>query len=59
VHFPRDKAAAKAVLEEFRDVLTRDGIEKIGHNLKFDLSVLLAHGVEVAGRFSTPCSRMP
>ncbi len=50
-HFPRDKAAAKAVLEEFRDVLTRDGIEKIGHNLKFDLSVLLAHGVEVAGPY--------
>jgi len=50
-HFPRDKAAAKAVLEEFRDVLTREGIEKIGHNLKFDLSVLLAHGVEVAGPY--------
>ena len=50
-HFPRDKAAAKAVLEEFRDVLTRDGIEKIGHNLKFDLSVLLAHGVEVTGPY--------
>ncbi len=51
VHFPRDKAAAKAVLEEFREVLTRPGIEKVGHNLKFDLSVLLAHGVEVAGPF--------
>jgi DNA polymerase-1 len=50
-HFPRDKAAAKAVLEEFRDVLTREGIEKIGHNLKFDLSVLLAHGVKVAGPY--------
>ncbi|MFO1486040.1 MAG: DNA polymerase I [Verrucomicrobiaceae bacterium] len=51
VHFPREKAAAKAVLEEFRDVLTRDGIEKIGHNLKFDLSVLLAHGIEIRGPF--------
>lgn len=51
VHFPRDKAAAKAVLEEFREVLTRPGVEKIGHNLKFDLSVLLAHGVEVSGPF--------
>ena len=50
-HFPREKAAAKAVLEEFREVLTRDGIEKIGHNLKFDLSVLLAHGLEVRGPF--------
>jgi DNA polymerase-1 len=51
VHFPREKTAAKAVLEEFRDLLTRDGTEKIGHNLKFDLSVLLAHGIEVRGPF--------
>ncbi|MBB5040054.1 DNA polymerase I [Prosthecobacter dejongeii] len=27
------------------------GVEKIGHNLKFDLSVMLAHGLEVAGPF--------
>ena len=51
VHFPREKAAAKAVLEEFRPLLTSEGVEKIGHNLKFDLSVLLAHGVEVRGPF--------
>lgn len=51
VHFPRDKAEAKKVLEEFREVFTRPGVEKVGHNLKFDLSVLLAHGVEVAGPF--------
>lgn len=50
-HFPREKTAAQAVLEEFRAVFTRDGVEKIGHNLKFDLSVLLAHGIEVAGPF--------
>lgn len=48
---PSNKAEAKAVLEEFRSILTREGIEKIGHNLKFDLSVLLAHGVEVAGPY--------
>jgi DNA polymerase-1 len=51
VFFPRDKAEARAVLEEFHEVLTCDGIEKIGHNLKFDLSVLLAHGIEVAGPY--------
>jgi len=50
-HFPREKAAAKAVLEEFRAVLTSEGVEKIGHNLKFDMSVLLAHGVEVTGPY--------
>lgn len=75
VLFPRDKAEAAAVLEEFRGVFTNtspapeslsapwdggdtvlpagaaEGIEKIGHNLKFDLSVMLAHGLEVVGPF--------
>ena len=78
VLFPRDKAAAANILEEFRPVFTRSapadsalpegkeqlgeeasepsvyppaGIEKIGHNLKFDLSVMLAHGLEVVGPF--------
>ncbi len=51
VLFPREKAAAKAVLEEFRALFIGAGVEKIGHNLKFDLSVLLAHGVEVAGPY--------
>ena len=49
--FPRDKVVAKVVLEEFRELMALSGIEKIGHNLKFDLSVLLAHGVEVAGPY--------
>ena len=51
VLFPRDKSQAAAVLEEFRPLLTASGIEKAGHNLKFDLSVLLALGLEVAGPF--------
>jgi len=50
VLFPRE-AAAQAVLAEFAEVFTGAGREKIGHNLKFDLSVLLAHGVEVSGPF--------
>jgi DNA polymerase-1 len=51
VLFPREKAAAKAVLEEFRALFIGAGVEKIGHNLKFDLSVLLAHDVEVTGPY--------
>ncbi len=51
VFFPRDPKEAAAVLEEFRPLLTDPDIEKIGHNLKFDLSVLLAHGLEVSGPF--------
>lgn len=51
VFFPRAAAEAAAVLEEFRALFTRQGVEKIGHNLKFDLAVLWAKGLEVAGPF--------
>ncbi|HAV61950.1 MAG TPA: DNA polymerase I, partial [Verrucomicrobiales bacterium] len=37
------------VLAEFRDVLAAPEVTKIGHNLKFDLSVLHWHGIDVAG----------
>ncbi len=40
-------AAGKAVLEEFREVFADPRIEKIGHNLKFDIGVLLWQGVPV------------
>jgi len=32
-------------------VLESDRIEKVGHNLKFDLSVLKWHGISVRGKF--------
>lgn len=51
VFFPSAAAEAAAVLEEFRALFTRQGVEKIGHNLKFDLAVLWAKGLEVAGPF--------
>ena len=41
---------AKGILEEFRAVFEDEGIEKVGHNLKYDLSVLKWHGVEVRGK---------
>jgi DNA polymerase-1 len=46
---PDDKEAA-AVLEEFRPLFEDEGIEKVGHNLKYDLSILKRHGVAVRGR---------
>ncbi|SKA92494.1 DNA polymerase I [Prosthecobacter debontii] len=51
VFFPRDQGESAKVLEEFRGVLTKTQTEKIGHNIKFDLSVLLAKGLEVKGPF--------
>ncbi len=44
-------SAGRAALEEFRELLTRPGVEKVGHNLKFDLSVLGWHGLEPVGPF--------
>jgi DNA polymerase-1 len=41
---------AKEILEEFRALFEDEGIEKVGHNLKYDLSVLKWHGVEVRGK---------
>ena len=38
------------ILEEFRPVLESERIEKVGHNLKFDLSVLRWHGMPVRGK---------
>jgi DNA polymerase-1 len=48
---PEDRSGCIEVLEELKPVLTDPRIEKIGHNLKFDLSVLYAHGIEVKGPF--------
>ena len=39
-----------SLLTALRSVLASPA-EKIGHNLKFDLSILLHHGIEVAGPF--------
>jgi DNA polymerase-1 len=50
VAIPKDIAEAKRVLEEFRTLLESDKIEKVGHNLKYDLSVLWWHGFVVGGK---------
>ncbi len=49
VRLPADPAAAREALEVFRPVFADAAIEKVGHNLKFDLAVLKAHGVTVEG----------
>ncbi len=43
------KEEAMEVLNEFRDVLGDPSIGKIGHNLKYDLTLLRWHGIEVGG----------
>ncbi|MDA8743331.1 DNA polymerase I [Rubripirellula amarantea] len=43
------KSEAIAILDEFRPFFESHSIKKIGHNLKYDLSVLKWHGVTVQG----------
>lgn len=49
VPFPPDAKQSKAILDEFRPVFESLNIEKIGHNLKYDLSILYWYGVKVQG----------
>ena len=51
VSFPTGRKDSIAVLEEFRELFARGGIEKIGHDLKFGLGVMAWCGLEVAGPF--------
>ena len=46
---PPERAAAQIILEAFRPFFENEEIEKIGHNLKFDLKVLLKYDLKVAG----------
>lgn len=50
VVMPEGEAENKKVLEEFRGILENEKTEKIGHNLKFDIAVLLWQGVMVKGK---------
>jgi DNA polymerase-1 len=50
VPLPEDATEAKAVLEEFRPILESELIEKVGHDLKFDLSLLEWRGFSVGGK---------
>ena len=46
---PDDPGALAETLEELRQILENPDVEKVGHNLKFDASVLRWHGIRVQG----------
>jgi len=50
VPFPEDRAEANALLEEFKPFFENEEIEKIGHNLKYDLAVIQNYGVNIRGK---------
>lgn len=49
VTIPEDSEQAMIVLEEFREFFEAESIEKVGHNLKYDVTLLKWHGVQVRG----------
>lgn len=49
LHLPPERPAAEKILQEFAPVFADTSVEKVGHNLKFDLAVLAAHGVPTRG----------
>jgi DNA polymerase-1 len=49
VSFPEDQTETKAILEEFRPFFESE-IEKIGHNLKYDIKVLSNYKMPVKGK---------
>lgn len=51
VPVPAERAAAQAIVDEFRPFFENEQIEKIGQNLKYDAIVLKNYGVELRGPF--------
>ena len=49
VALPPGRDAARQVLEEFRALFEDEAVTKIGHNLKYDLTVLKWQGFDVRG----------
>ena len=48
VAVPKDFNEAKQIVEEFRPFFESTSIEKIAHNIKYDVQVLNRYGIEVA-----------
>lgn len=49
VAFPKDFESAKQIIHEFVPFFASETIEKIAHNLKYDMKVLMRYGVELKG----------
>ena len=49
VTIPADRQKATEIVQEFRLVFGDDKIQKIGQNIKYDLSVLKNYGLEISG----------
>ncbi len=50
VPVPADQQEAQQIVDEFKAVFENPAIEKVGQNIKFDILMLRAYGVQVAGK---------
>lgn len=50
VSLPEDQEETQQILEEFRPFFENENIEKIGHNLKYDIKVLSNYNMPVKGK---------
>lgn len=50
LHFPEDQAETKRILAGFRSFFENEKIEKVGHNLKYDIKVLSNYDMPVKGK---------
>lgn len=48
IEIPQDEEGYRKVLDEIQEILSSEDAEKIGHNLKFDLSILAWNNVKVS-----------
>ncbi|NOZ45897.1 MAG: DNA polymerase I [Chlorobi bacterium] len=46
-----DTKKSKIILDKFKPLFTNPHILKIGQNLKFDISMLRSHGIQVTGKY--------
>lgn len=49
VAIPKDRAEAQAIVDEFKPFFESEKIEKIAHNMKYDMQVLHRYGVAFTG----------
>jgi len=50
LHLPETFDECKTVVEVFRSLFENEEIEKIAHNLKFDIGMMSRYGIEVKGK---------
>lgn len=50
VPVPADQSEAQRIADEFKEILENPEIRKIGHNLKYDIQVMMNYNVRVAGK---------